>query len=107
MNIIKASKDFNKQEIYKLTHNRSTSLKDAVDSKITVSDWLLYADTNARGEAVEVLVLVTASGLCSTISATFANAFLDIADAFPLPVDVTVIGGTTRNGREFISCELA
>ena len=107
MNIIKGSKDFNKQDIYRLTHNRSISLKDAVERELTVTDWLQYADTNSRGENVTVLVLVMDAGLCSTISGTFTDAFLDIADAFPLPVTVRVIGGQTRTGRDFISCELA
>lgn len=107
MNIIKTSQEFSKQDIYKLTHNRSVSLKDCVNNTLTVADWLQYADRNSRGEDVTVLVLVTDIGLCSTISGTFTGAFLDIADAFPLPVKITVIGGQTRNGRDFISCELA
>lgn len=107
MNIIKTSKEFSKQDIYRMTHNRSVSLKDAVGKNLTVEDWLQYEDTNSRGENVTVLVLATEIGLCSTISGTFADAFLDIADAFPLPVKVNVIGGQTKSGRDFITCELA
>lgn len=108
MNIIKASQDFGMQDLYKLTHNRSTSLKDAVNAQLTVDAWLYYSDVNQRGTTVDVLVLMTADGeYYSTISQTFINEFLDIADAFPLPVGIVVVGGTSKNGRDFISCELA
>lgn len=107
MNIIKGSKEFSKQDAYRMTHNRSVSLKDAVEKNLTVEDWLQYEDTNSKGEDVTVLVLSTEIGLCSTISDTFTNAFLDIADAFPLPVKINVIGGKTKSGRDFITCELA
>lgn len=108
MNIIKASQDFGKQDLYKLTHNRSVSLKDAVNAQLTIDAWLYYSDVNQRGTTVDVLVLMTADGgYYSTISQTFINEFLDIADAFPLPVGIVVVGGTSKNGRDFISCELA
>ena len=106
MNVIKESKEFSKQERYMMTHNRNTSLKDAVGVKLAVTGWLYYADVNSRGENVEVLVLVTETGYYSTISQTFANAFLDIAEAFDMPVNIAVVGGVTRNGRDFITCEL-
>lgn len=107
MNIIDGSKEFSKQDTYRMTHNRSVSLKDAVGKNLTVEDWLRYEDTNSRGENVKVLVLATELGLYSTISETFTEAFLDIADSFPLPVQINVIGGQTKSGRDFITCELA
>ena len=107
MNIIKASQDFGKQDLYKMTHNRSTSLKDAVGKQITVDAWLYYSDVNQRGTTVDVLVIDEAGDYYSTISQTFINEFLDIVDAFPVPVAVNVVGGTSKNGRDFITCELA
>lgn len=107
MNINRQSRDFTKAEAYKLTHNRSVSLKDVAGQKLTVTDWIQYSDRNQRGEDVEVLVLVTDDGYYSTISQTFDRDFADIAEAFDLPVEITVIGGKTKNGRDFITCELA
>lgn len=107
MTINRQSKEFTKQEIYKLTHNRSTSLKDAVGQQLTVTDWIQYSDRNQRGEDVEILVLVTADGYYSTISQTFDREFADIAEAFSMPVQICVVGGKTKNGRDFITCELA
>lgn len=107
MNVIKASEEFSKQDMYKLTHNRSVSLKDAVGKHLTIEAWLYYSDVNQRGTTVDVLVLSTDDGYFSTISQTFINEFLDIVDAFPLPVQVNIVGGTSKNGRDFITCELA
>lgn len=107
MEIIEKSRDFTKQEIYKLTHNQSVSLKDAIGEVFTVNGYLYYSDTNYRGESIVVLVLETVQGFVSTISETFRNSFMEIVDAFPLPVDIEVIGGKTKSGRDFINCQLA
>lgn len=107
MNIIKAEREFTKEELYKLTHNRSTSLKDLVGQELIVTDWMFYADENQRREQVEVLVLVTDAGYASTISQTLIREFLDIADTFSMPVKILIVGGKTKNGRDYISCELA
>ena len=107
MNIIKAGREFTKEELYKLTHNRSTILKDLVGQELTVTDWMFYADENQRREQVEVLVLVTDAGYASTISQTLIREFLDIADTFSMPVKILIVGGKTKNGRDYISCELA
>lgn len=107
MNINRQSRDFTKQEAYKLTHNRTISLRDMAGQTLKVTDWIQYSDRNQRGEDVEVLVLVTPDGNYSTISQTFDRDFTDITEAFDLPVEITVIGGQTKNGRDFITCELA
>lgn len=107
MTIIKQSREFTKQEIYKLTHNRSSSIKDCLERSITANDWLFYTDVNSKGLEVNVLVVSADDGLYSTISPTFINEFLDMTDAFDLPLRVNVVGGTTKAGREFVSCELA
>lgn len=106
-NIIKQGREFTKEELYKLTHNRTTSLKDLVDQELEVTDWLFYTDDNPRRDTVEVLALVTNIGLASTISQTFIREFLDIAAAFDMPVKIKIIGGKTKNGRDYITCELA
>ena len=68
MNIIKAGREFTKEELYKLTHNRSTSLKDLVGLELTVTDWMFYADENQRREQVEAYpasVTRTKTSTCS------------------------------------------
>lgn len=107
MTKINQSREFTKQEEYKLTHNRSASISDHVEAVLTVNDWLYYSDVNSRNENVNVLVLDTNDGLYSSISATFIREFLDISAAFDLPVTVNVIGGKTKAGRDFVTCELA
>lgn len=107
MEIIEKSRDFSKQEIYKLTHNQSVSLKDAVGESFHVTGYLYYSDSNYRGESVAVLMMETDRGYVSTISETFRNEFFAIVEAFDLPVDIEVIGGKTKSGRDFINCQLA
>lgn len=107
MEIIKSSNGLSKQDIYRMSHNTSISAKDLAGSTLDVAAYLYYHDTNSRGEDVNVLVLKTALDLVSTISGTFAKAFMDIVEAFDLPVQIRVIVGKTSKGRDFVTCELA
>ena len=107
MEIIKNSNGLSKQDIYRMSHNTSISAKDLAGSTLDVAAYLYYHDINSRGEDVNVLVLKTGTDLISTISGTFATAFLDIVEALDLPVQIRVLVGKTSKGRDFVTCELA
>lgn len=109
MEIKNQSRQFTKQEQYKLTRGTSINVKDAVGVEFPVDGFMLYSEVNSRGENVEVLAVLSKKGeVYSTISATFKREFEFIwelmdGDDFTL----RIIGGITKNNRDYVSCELA
>lgn len=110
MNIIKTSRELNKKELYKLTKApNSCSMTDAVGMTLKVDCWILYQDTNNKGETVEILAIMDGEGkVYTTISETFKRSFLeDICEIFDDPAEfpeIEIIEGTTKNGRTYINC---
>ena len=111
MDIITANKELTKQEIYFLTKAQDVmKMKDAVDSVVELSAWVIYIDVNADGEEVELFSMRTVDGeTYATNSATFIKAFRDILDVFT-PEEVTklkIMSGTSKNNRQFVTCAYA
>lgn len=109
MEIKEQSRQFNKEELYKLTRGQSLNVKDAVGTTFMVDGYLMYEEVNSKGENVEVLAVLDSEGhVYSTISATFKREFEFIwelmdGDQF----SITIIGGVTKNNRDYVSCTLA
>ena len=109
MEIKEQSRQFNKAELYKLTRGQSINVKDAVGTTFMVDGYLMYEEVNSKGENVEVLAVLDSDGhVYSTISATFKREFEFIwelmdGDQF----SITIIGGVTKNNRDYVSCTLA
>ena len=111
MEIITKNKELTKQEIYFLTKAQDVmKMKDAVDSVVELSAWVIYTDVNADGEEVELFSMRTVDGeTYATNSATFIRAFRDILDIFA-PEEVTklkIMSGTSKNNRQFVTCAYA
>ena len=111
MEIIITNKELTKQEIYFLTKAQDVmKMKDAVDSVVELSAWVIYTDVNADGEEVELFSMRTVDGeTYATNSATFIRAFRDILDIFA-PEEVTklkIMSGTSKNNRQFVTCAYA
>lgn len=88
-------------------------MQSAVDSIVEVYAYALYEDVNRKdGTVNEVLTVLTPDGeIFVTVSPTFKEAFLRIADFFcdageTIPA-IKVLQGTSKNGRTFISCTIA
>ena len=111
MEIIVANKELTKQETYFLTKAQDViKMKDAVDSIVELSAWVIYTDVNADGEEVELFSMRTVDGeTYATNSSTFIRAFRDILDIFT-PEEVTklkIMSGTSKNNRQFVTCAYA
>lgn len=111
MEIIITNKELTKQEIYFLTKAQDVmKMKDAVDSVVELSAWVIYTDVNADGEEVELFSMRTVDGeTYATNSSTFIKAFRDILDVFT-PEEVTklkIMSGTSKNNRQFVTCAYA
>lgn len=109
MNVVaKFPADMDARTQYKLLKSpKIKRMSDAVDSMIEVKSWISYSDTDSStGEEREVLVIESLDGeMFATVSATFRREFADIVKFFGDDVGaITVIGGKSKAGRNYITC---
>lgn len=112
MNIIKtniANLAEDKRTLYKLAKSRGTNVKDLENgSEHPVDAFLLYTDLNSKGDEQTVLTILSGVLKMQTISETFINSFLEVADLMGDDAySIKIIKDVTKAGREFVSCELA
>lgn len=98
-----------KRTLYKLSKARGINVKDCeADSEFPVDAYLLYEGENSRGDLQTVLAIISGENKLQTISKTFQNNFLEIAELMGNePYTIKIIKSTTKAGREFVTCELA
>ena len=112
MNIIKTfPEQLSNRQLYDLTMSPKTQkMSSAKGSLIEIEAFCRYLDADKDGEAREVLSILTPDGeIFATNSATFMDDFDRMCDLFG-PASVTaieVISGTSKAGREFITCAYA
>ena len=108
--IIKDSGNLSPEELYFLTKSpavqKMTSKKGA---QIGVSKWCVYEETDANNVPMEIMAILTPDGeMFATNSPTFIRDFGEMVDFFhgygKDVHTVEVISGTSKNGREFITC---
>lgn len=111
MKIIEASKNLTPKEIYFLTMSPNTQkMKSVIGQRIEISAWVFYEDVNKKTEELqEVLSIITPEGeIFATNSPTFKEDFFDMITLFRDMGEevhaVTVTSGTSKAGREFITC---
>lgn len=111
MKIINSSENLTPKEIYSLTSSpKIRRMKDSIGSRIEIGAWAFYEDVNRKtGEIQEVLSIMTPDGeIFATNSPTFKEDFLQMQDLFRDMGEtvhaISVISGTSKAGREFISC---
>lgn len=100
--------------LYKMTRGKTTVSvnkldDDQLDNDFSVSAWLTYTDVNSKGEDVEILSVLTESGLVlAAQSKTFKESFFDIVDIVgDRPFSIRVLSGTSKSGRRYMDCDLA
>lgn len=111
MKIIDSSENLTPKEIYSLTMSPKTrKMRDAIGSRIEIAAWACYEDVNKKsGEVQEVLAIMTPEGeIFATNSPTFKDDFFQMQGLFRDMGEtvhaISVISGTSKSGREFISC---
>lgn len=113
MNILKIfPEDASKKTRYDLTMSpKMGNMKSLKGSTLEVAAWCKYEDLDAKtGELRPILTIKTPEGeVYGTNSATFIADFEAMTDMFgPGGVDVLeIISGTSKAGREFITCAYA
>ena len=111
MKITHSSENLAPKEIYSLTMSPKTQkMKDAIGSRIEIGAWASYEDVNKKtGELQEVLAIMTPEGeIFATNSPTFKEDFFQMQELFQNMGEtvhaISVVSGTSKAGREFISC---
>ena len=113
MEIIRKSGDLSVREQYLLTMNNQTQkMESAKGEKIAINSWALYKDINKDGEEKEILSILSADGkVFATISETFKRDFFNMLELFNQNGEeldeILVTGGTSKAGRQFVTCTLA
>ena len=113
MEIIAKSEGLKAADIFSMTKsNTIRKMQDAKGEVLNVGKFVLYKDENTNGEVQEVLAIETDKGVrYATNSKTFIRNFKDIMSIFQesneaAPVCFLVGSGTSRNGREYLTCDI-
>ena len=112
MKIIRTSRTFTPEEIYKLTKSPSVKkLSDLKGCDIAVHGFVQYNDVDSKGNEQNVISFDLGGEYYATNSATFIRGFLDLVDiygdAIAYPLNVVIGTGTSKAGREYLKCDLA
>lgn len=117
MEILKASKDLSTEEKYFLTMSPEIEKMSNIKGQtLSIDSWVIYTDNKStdveEGKTETILSIKTTLGeVFATNSATFIKEFERIIDLFAgdgMPVNfVKVSGGTSKNGRDFITAVYA
>lgn len=112
MHIIKTfPHELSNKKLYQLTMSPKTrNMKSAKGSVLAIEAFCKYEDTDNNGEIRTVLSVLTPDGeIFATNSPTFHEDFDRMAELFGDSgvTAIEVIGGTSKAGREFITCAYA
>jgi hypothetical protein len=105
-----------KREVYRMTKGDSLKVQDMDrGTSFPVEKYALYEDTKTRKKndgsleeyTEKVLTIVSGNAKLGTISATFIKSFMEIVDIMGAdPFAIIITGGKSKNGREYVNCEL-
>lgn len=108
--IRKSDEEMTKKDIFMMTKNQKIRTVKSLENgaKISVVHWVEFSDVNATGDKVEILSMMDETGECfATNSKAFKVMFFDIVDIMDgEEFTIEKLGGTTKTGREFVTCGL-
>lgn len=110
MNVIKSSGNIDKKAMFNMTEGgTSNKVSDSIGEVLELAAWIMYETEDSKGKNVTALSLLEKNGLIyATISETFIKKFNKILDYMAgEEFNIKVIGGTSKNGRQFVDCEIA
>lgn len=117
MKFIKTNIDTaNKKEVYRLTKGDSLKVQDQPKgTSFPVEKYAIYEEEKTRKKNdgstetyTETVLAFTAGNMkLGTISTTFIKSFLEIVEIMDGdPFSIIITGGKSKNGREYVNCEL-
>ena len=106
----------NKVQVYRMTKGDSMKVQELEKgTSLHIDLFAVYEEEKTRkkqdGSAETytetVLTFTSESGKYGTISQTFIRSFLEIVDIMGSdPFSIIITGGKTKNGRDYVNCEL-
>ena len=109
MKVLKQLPDnLDKKSIFRMTEEDALKLSDCEGQELQVDAYVLYEDVNAKGDEVTLLSIMSDNKVYATLSQTFIDKFIKIDEMFRDDgYSIIVEGGTSKNGRHYITCKLA
>jgi len=115
MEIIKRTDGLTAKDLYNMTKGSSVrKMSDAKGEVLDVQHYIVYKDTNSETAEISIVLsmMTTSGGIYATNSKTFIRNFLDILAMYEdtgeeAPTKFAVNSARSRNGREFLVCDLA
>lgn len=110
MKIIETSRSLSVKEKFVMTMgNDMKKMSDHVGEVLDISAWCLYEDSNEDGKEMQILSIMTPEKeVLATNSATFQRDFRRMVELFADGgeelTQIAITGGTSKSGREFITC---
>lgn len=114
MEIIRKTNNLRSADIFALTKGPDVAkLSDAKGEILTIAKYIVYTDTDLKGNPMSVIAIETDKGdRYASNSKTFIRNFSDILDIFeaggdPAPTKFLVGYATSKTGREYLTCSVA
>ena len=114
MEIIKKTEGLSSADLYGLTKgNDVRKMADAKGETLDICKFVLYNDVDVNEEPMTILSVETVDGVkYATNSKTFVRNFSDILAIFAegedeMPTRFVVGSGKSKNGREYLTCDIA
>ena len=110
MTIIKATANLSMKDKYDLTRNPETErMSNHKDEILSVDQFMIRQEENMQtGEAVTIVSIKSDGTIYATNSGVFVREFTSLVEMAEEANDtihhIKVIGGKSRNNRDFISC---
>ena len=100
-----------KKTLYRMTVSGGQNVQKMTEEQraqsYPVDVYVLYQDTNERGEENQILSIWTGKEKLTTISQTFIKSFVKIVDLMEdEPFSILIKTGESKNGRKYVDCEL-
>lgn len=100
-----------KKTLYRMTVSGGLNVQklspEQLSQSYPVDVYVLYQDTNEKGEEHQILSIWTGKEKLSTISQTFIKSFVKIVDLMEdEPFNILIKTGESKNGRKYVDCEL-
>jgi len=114
MELIKMTSGLTSADLYALTKgNNVRKMADAKGEVLNIAKFVLYKDTDTKGDEMMVLAVETVEGAkYATNSKTFIRNFCDILAIYEagneiIPSHFVVGSGRSKSNREYLTCDIA
>lgn len=115
MELIRTSREFDKKEIFRATHNNHDLLKDTPDGlEIHIDDFIVYKPDDSvdsetgeiKRKASNILIIYNGNTSYATSSPYAIRTLMEAIDFIGDDITVKLIKSQSKNGRTFMNFEI-